>query len=105
NDDEWVASIASYVRNSFGNHASMINEAQVAKARKASEGRTLPWTLTELQSTLPQPVGDKKDWKLTSSHNQGKVRNAIDDNPGSRFDTGTPQVPGMWFQIELPHAV
>ena len=29
---------------------------------------------------------------------------AVDGNAGSRFDTGTAMVPGMWFTIELPKA-
>ena len=30
------------------------------------------------------------------------LENVVDGNGRSRFDTGTSQVPGMWFQVELP---
>ena len=30
------------------------------------------------------------------------VNSCIDGNAGSRYDTGRPQVPGMWVQVELP---
>lgn len=37
----------------------------------------------------------------TASHNAGGVRNAFDDNPGSRWSTNTPMKPGMWFTLDL----
>ena len=42
NDDEWIASVASYVRNAFGNSASVVTPAEVAKARAAATGPELP---------------------------------------------------------------
>ena len=38
NDDQWVAAIASYVRNSFGNRASFISAADVARVRAVDRG-------------------------------------------------------------------
>jgi type 1 glutamine amidotransferase/HEAT repeat protein len=37
----------------------------------------------------------------TASHGQGNVKNALDGDPGSRWDTGTPMKPGMWFMLDL----
>jgi hypothetical protein len=54
---------------------------------------------------VPQYLSDRKKWKLTASHNTGKVGSAVDGNLGTRFDTGAAMVPGMWFQIELPKAM
>ena len=76
----------------------------VAKVREETKGRSTTWTIEELRSTLPQPIGDRKTWKLSASHNNNKARESVDGNRSSRFDTGTPQVPGMWFQIELPES-
>ena len=104
NEDKWVADISSFIRNSFGNRGSFVSEQDVARLRTETTGRTTPWTIEELRSTLPQPIGNRKKWKLTASHNGNKVGEAIDGNRQTRFDTGTPQVPGMWFQIELPEA-
>ena len=39
NRDEWIAAVASYVRNAFGNRASMITPADVARVRAATAGR------------------------------------------------------------------
>lgn len=103
NDDEWVAAIASYVRNSFGNRATTITPQDVAKLRAAAKGRTEPWTVEELRSILPQaPLGGRERWKLTASHNEKNIGKSVDGNPTSRWDTAAFQVPGMWFQIELP---
>ena len=37
NDDEWIASVVSYVRNSFGNHASVVTPEQVAAVRAGTK--------------------------------------------------------------------
>ena len=42
-----------------------------------------------------------KSLNATASRNNGKVRNALDGNKGTRWDTGTPQVGGEWFTIDL----
>src|SRR6185503_1235824 len=67
--DDWIAAIASYVRNSFGNRASLVDAADVARARAASASRkNKPWTAAELEASLPKPVL-ADGWKLSASHN------------------------------------
>ncbi len=102
NDDAWIASVLSYVRNSFGNHAGHITTADVTALRAETKARTQPWTITELRASMPQPLTDRKAWKLTASHAAKDCPAAIDGNAASRYTTGASQVPGMWFQIELP---
>ena len=102
NDDAWIASVLSYVRNSFGNRASFIAPQEVARIRVATKARTQPWTIPELRAALPQPLTNRKEWKLSASHNNAACAAAIDGDAGSRFSTNASQVPGMWFQIELP---
>ena len=53
NDDAWIAAVLSFVRNSFGNHASFIAPPEVARIRAATKDRTQPWTITELQVFAP----------------------------------------------------
>ena len=48
-DDE-VAEVLTYVRSSFGNRASAVTAADVAKIRIATAGRTTPMTQKELQA-------------------------------------------------------
>ncbi|MGV3660413.1 MAG: DUF7133 domain-containing protein [Prosthecobacter sp.] len=101
-DDQWIADIASYVRKTFGNTGRFVEKNDVAKLRKELAARTAPWTQQELQSFGPQPIVNRKDWKLTASHNPKDLAKAIDGTLETRWDTHTPQVPGMWLQIELP---
>ena len=102
NSDGWVASVLSYVRNSFGNRSGFILPEEVAQLREATKARTQPWTITELRAAVPSPLPERKKWKVTASHHSASARSAIDGDPGSRFDTSADQTPGMWFQIELP---
>jgi mono/diheme cytochrome c family protein len=104
NDDAWIADVASFVRKSFGNDASIVTPEQVAAVRKADAARNAPWTSAELLPTVPSLVGNTDAWKLTASHNAAEAGNALGADY-SRWDTGAPQQAGMWLQIELPQAV
>jgi mono/diheme cytochrome c family protein/glucose/arabinose dehydrogenase len=102
NDDAWIAAIASYVRNSFGNDASMIRSNEVATLRQTYKERSLAWTLDELRGVLPQAITNRTNWVVTASHNVKEAYRAIDGKIETRFTTGIEQVPGMWFQVQLP---
>jgi mono/diheme cytochrome c family protein len=52
--DQYIASVLSYIRNSFGNKAQVIDNEDVNNLRKTTEDRVTPWTLDELN-----------DWKKT----------------------------------------
>jgi mono/diheme cytochrome c family protein/glucose/arabinose dehydrogenase len=49
NDDEWIASVLSYVRANMGNKASAIRPDDVKKVRSENSKRDQPWTLKELE--------------------------------------------------------
>ncbi|MEQ1750008.1 MAG: discoidin domain-containing protein, partial [Prosthecobacter sp.] len=102
NDDQWIADVASYIRKAFGNSGKFVEKKDVAILRKDLAKRTLPWTIEELQQLYPQSLTNRKDWKLTSSHNDKDLKHAIDGDLGTRWDSHTSQKPGMWIQIELP---
>ncbi len=102
NGDAWIAAVLSYVRNSFGNQLGFIKEAEVTRVREENEGRTKPWTMEELLASVPQTLGNRKDWKLTASDNSKELKLAIDGNLTSRYTTGRSMKEGMWVQIELP---
>lgn len=103
NTDQWIADVATYIRNTWGNRAPLIEASDVARTRAESEDRVGPWTLIELKPFDPPEL--RRNWKLTASHNGGSLGNAVDGNQGSRWDTGSVQKPGMWFMIELPEPV
>jgi mono/diheme cytochrome c family protein len=102
NTDAWVASIASYVRSSFGNAGGIVKPGDVARVRAATAGRKSPWTLRELEPTLPRRIETSSAWKLSASHNPELAASALTTRG---WTSGAPQASGMWFQIELPQPV
>jgi mono/diheme cytochrome c family protein len=102
NDDEWIAAVSSYVRNSFGNHGAVIMPKDVVKLRAEAKSRTSRWTVEELRAQFPVPVNSPKEWKITASHNPQDAKNAADDKQATRWYTKADQEPGMWVQVELP---
>jgi mono/diheme cytochrome c family protein len=102
NNDEWIASVASYVRQSFGNRAGVIDPRDVARVRAAIKDRTEPWTLDELRAVMPKLLTGRAQWKVSASHRSDMARLAIDGSLATRYDSGVSQAPGQWFQIELP---
>jgi len=101
-NDEWIASVATYVRNDFGNNASPIRPDQVQKLRKASEGKTDLWTQSELEAHHNLYLKPTKEWKVSSSHNPKAVNSVIDGNVKTRFSTNAKQEKGMWVQVDFP---
>ncbi len=99
NTDDWIASIASYVRNSFGNRAPFVTAADVARVRAATANRKGSWPAADLEASLPKQLVQDPAWKLTASHNNATAANALSIQP---WHTGQPQQAGMWLQIEFP---
>ena len=102
NDDQWIADITTYLRNSFGHQGGLTRKDHVANLRKKFESRKTPWTQGELEKLFPPLLTNHKDWKLTASHGSATLGGCVDDDLGSRYTTNAPQSPGMWLQIELP---
>jgi hypothetical protein len=50
NDDTYIASALSYIRNSMGNKATTITADMVKKIRQETAGRTKSWTMDELNA-------------------------------------------------------
>ena len=102
NQDQWIADVASFVRNSFGNSSALVTPADVARVRAATANRKTPWTVEELTASLPTMLPAETSWKVTASHNTETARRALTFAPWS---SGVPQAAGMWLQVELPQAV
>ena len=101
NNDQWIAAIASYVRNSFGNRAPFISPDDVARVRAAAAARKSMWTAEELTASVPRMMLAGPSWKVTASHNAAAAPGAL---TFTTWNSGAPQEPGMWLQIELPEA-
>lgn len=97
--DEWIADVASYVRNAFGNSGSFVTAVEVAQVRAATRGRTSPWTVGALLASMPRAILPEPNWQATASHQTNKARDGFSYEAWS---SGVPQRAGMWFQVELP---
>ncbi len=106
--DEWIASVASFVRANFENEASIIQPEEVTRVRKETADRSKPYTYEELNASVPKPLNATDNWKITASHSES-IRKGSSGSPDAAltyegWTTGTTQQAGMWFQIELPEA-
>lgn len=99
--DQWIANIASYVRNQFGNSAPFITPEQVGRMRAATASRKAMWTPAELEGSLPRLLPADPTWKASASHNQDRAPGGL---TLAAWTTGVPQAPNMWFQVEMPRA-
>jgi mono/diheme cytochrome c family protein/glucose/arabinose dehydrogenase len=113
NNDRWIADVASFVRNSFGNSGALASTADVGRVRTATATRG-QWTVAELEASLPRALVPDSTWKVSASHdarpapqaNADGGYNYLSNAAGALtflgWTTGAPQQAGMWFQIELP---
>ncbi len=99
--DEWIASIASFVRNSFGNRAAFISAADVVQVRAASRERAGYWTVEELRAVVPRLIVPTPSWVATASHEPETAGRALAAGTGA-WSSLVPQAAGMWYQIEFP---
>ena len=100
-DDKWIASVLTYVRTQWGNRASGVSAADVAAVRASVADRSEPWQSAEIMSMAPIPPSEMKRWKISASHRPRRVRQAIDGNPKTRWETGITQRPNMWFSFDM----
>ncbi|MEM8485437.1 MAG: discoidin domain-containing protein [Bacteroidota bacterium] len=108
--DEWIASVASFIRTNLSNEAEMVTPESVARVRAATADKTTPYTYETLQASVPAPLRFDRDvWKVSASHTAdsrvGGSASPIGALSFEGWSTGAPQVPGMWFQVEMPAPV
>jgi len=102
NPDQWTADVLSYVRNSFGNAASLVTEEEVARVRAANRGRVRPWPIRELARATRSVIPYTADWKLSASAHPEMTGFAINSSGAVSWIAGEPQAGGQWFEVELP---
>jgi len=100
-DDRWIASVLTYIRSSWGNKAELVTPEEVAAVRASIRDRKEMWQSSEILSMAPIPTKEMQKWTFTASQNQAGFAAAIDGNPGSRWDSGAEQRPGMWFAFDM----
>lgn len=103
NNDQYIASVLTYIRNSFGNKADMITEDEVAVVRKESESVTAPYTEKSLRELSLNSGGDIRLWKLNASHKVDLLANLQDGDPKTTYASKASMKTGMWIEAEFPH--
>jgi len=96
--DDWIAAVASFVRNNFGNTGGFITPEDVARVRADTAARNMFWTIPEVTASMPAALFTD-GWKLTASHNSEAAIGAL---TLTGWNAGGTQQPGMWLQVELP---
>ena len=109
NDDEWIASVASYIRNSMGNEASFVTPKYVAKVRKQTAAHKSNYTYDELVHSVPHKLNPQKNWEVTASSSASMGVGSTAD-PAAAFNfvgwkTKEVQEPGMWYKVDLKKPV
>lgn len=110
NPDEWIASVASFIRSDLENNASLVTPEEVARIRAETADRTAPYTYEHLLASVPallQP--DRATWSASASHSAptriGGTSSAMGAFSFEGWTTGVAQEPGMWFEVALPEPV
>ena len=106
NDDAYIASVLSYIRNDFGNKGTFISPEYVANIRKETESRDAAYSLEELIGEIPKSLTFQDDWIIKASSTAlAGVGSSRDPSYAFSFKgwkTETFQEPGMWFTVQLP---
>lgn len=100
-DDEWIASVLTYVRQQWGHDRSAVSSEEVAAVRTTIGDRKEMWQASEIMAMAPVPPSEMKTWKVTASHNAKGCHRAIDGDAGTRWETNASQEPGMWFAFDM----
>jgi mono/diheme cytochrome c family protein len=74
-DDEKTANVLSYIRRAWGNDAPLVAPAMIARVRRETAARTLPWTEAELQTiTGGQSAPRSKVIAALKPESSGEIR-------------------------------
>jgi hypothetical protein len=103
NDDQYIASVLTYIRNSFGNKAGMIKTEEVAQAREETASMTQAYTEASLREILLNSGSDIKLWKLSASHGQKHLQFLQDKDEKTTFATKAALKVGTWIEADFPH--
>ncbi|MEO9891401.1 discoidin domain-containing protein [Aurantibacter sp.] len=104
--DDWIASIASYIRTNLSNEATVVSEEEVAKVRSKTKAQDGYYEYDGLINSVPELMVPDDSWAISASHAvQTRVGGSASAAGAFNFEgwsTGENQEKGMWFQIELP---
>lgn len=106
NDDQYIASVLSYIRNDFGNSGTFVSPEYVAQIRKETETRNGNYSFEELMDEVPKTLSYQDNWKVdassTASAGVGSTKDPSYAFSFKGWKTESSQEPGMWFTVQLP---
>jgi mono/diheme cytochrome c family protein/glucose/arabinose dehydrogenase len=106
NDDEYIASVVSYIRNDFGNSGSFVSPEFVGQLRKDTADKDGTYQFDELIEEIPKVLLLQDNWNITASSTAlqgvGSTKDPAYAFTFKGWKTDGAQESGMWFQIELP---
>ncbi len=103
NDDHYIASVLTYIRNSFGNEAEMITEAEVAAVRNDTKDRNAPYTQEELERIMLNAECPPSLWTITTTHRQEDAHYLADGDDETHWWSKHEQNKDMAIEVEFPH--
>ncbi|MDF2157934.1 c-type cytochrome [Algoriphagus sp. CAU 1675] len=108
NDDDYLASVISYIRNEFGNSASFVQPEFVAQIRKETESRKTNYSFDELIGEIPKALSFQDNWEVSAS-STAYIGVGYPKDPSYVFTfkgwkTEGPQETGNWLMVKLPTA-
>jgi mono/diheme cytochrome c family protein/glucose/arabinose dehydrogenase len=109
NDDQYIAAVASYIRNEFGNTGSFVSPEYVGQIRKNTSQKDGNYQYDALVAEIPKVLFPQDNWKVTASSTSlqgvGSTRDPSYAFGFKGWKTDENQKNGSWFQIELPQEV
>lgn len=107
--DEWIASVASFIRVNFENESSLVTAEDVARVRRETSAQKVPYTFEGLWGSIPKVLEPAGDWKISASHaaptRKGSTALADGAFTYEGWTTGVTQQEAMWFQVEFQKPV
>ncbi len=106
NGDEYVANVLTYIRNEFGNEASLVTAKDVAAVKKLNQAPENMWDQKTLEHKFSKELTDKAQWKVSANFEVHPRMNItrLTDNIQERqlFSSKEKRAKGQAITIELP---
>jgi mono/diheme cytochrome c family protein/glucose/arabinose dehydrogenase len=106
NDDQYIAAVASYIRNDFGNKGSFVSPEYVAQIREKTSQKDDNYHYDALLTEIPKALFPQDNWKITASSTAlqgvGSTRDPSYAFGFKGWKTEENRKKGNWFQVELP---
>ena len=93
--------VAAAIGEQAGIEAFAIYEGWFNDAALGPDAKKAFVALYDQMAKSPAGEVDTKGWRADASHHPGETARAFDRKDETRWDTGTPQVPGMWFTLDM----